>query len=191
MTAKTNPVSRQSDLVVQEATGELLIYDLKNNRALCLNETTTAVYQLCDGTNSINDLSRQLSRKLNSSVTEELVWLALDQLQRENLLATVIEKPAAFAGLSRREVIRRIGTATLVALPFITALIAPTAARAGSVSETCDTSCICSVANADQNNSQFCDLQLGGTSDCTTQIGGCDCRVNPDSSFGTCDTVGV
>jgi hypothetical protein len=78
---KGNPTSRQSDIVVQELKGEILIYDLKINKAFCLNETSALVYGLCDGNNSVKDISNQLSKKLKQPVTEDLVWLALDQMK--------------------------------------------------------------------------------------------------------------
>jgi hypothetical protein len=42
------PISRQSNVVVQEIEGEVLIYDLKVNQAYCLNQTSALVFQLCD-----------------------------------------------------------------------------------------------------------------------------------------------
>lgn len=126
------PTSRQRDIVVQELKGEMLIYDLKINKAFCLNETSAMVYRLCDGNNSVSDISKQLSKKLKSSVDEDLIWLALDQLKKENLLDNNSEVEIEFEGLSRREAIRKVGLASLIALPVISSLVAPTAAMAQS-----------------------------------------------------------
>jgi hypothetical protein len=66
-------------------------------------------------------------------VPEEVVWLALDQLKKENLLENGGEIPTKFSGMSRREVIRKVGLATAIALPVIAGLVAPTAAQAQSI----------------------------------------------------------
>lgn len=84
MTTNPYPLSRQKDIVVQELGKENLIYDLKTGKAYCLNETSSLVWQFCDGSNSIADISQKLSRKLKSPITEDLVWLAIDQLQKDN-----------------------------------------------------------------------------------------------------------
>jgi hypothetical protein len=97
-----------------------------------LNQTSALVYQLCDGKHSVSDISRELSRKLKQPVTEDLVWLVIDQLKQDNLLSNSEELNIKFDGLSRREVIRKVGFASMIALPVISSLIAPTAAMAQS-----------------------------------------------------------
>ena len=72
----SKPVSRKNDLVVQEHDGEILIYDLTHNRALCLNETSARVWRACDGINSVEDISKAVG-------SEDLVWLALAELKKE------------------------------------------------------------------------------------------------------------
>lgn len=48
-----NPIARTKDLVIQNSADEVLIYDLNDHHALCLNKTSAAVWRLCDGENSI------------------------------------------------------------------------------------------------------------------------------------------
>ncbi len=74
------PKAREENLVVQEFDGEVLIYDLNTNKAFSLNETSSLVWQLCDGDNSVSEISESISRKLDSPANEDLVWLALEQL---------------------------------------------------------------------------------------------------------------
>jgi hypothetical protein len=57
----------------------------------------------------------------------------LDELKKENLIEDNNSYVSPFSGMNRREVIRRIGFASVVALPVISSLIAPTAAMAQSV----------------------------------------------------------
>lgn len=124
------PKSRKENLVVQELEGEVLIYDLEKNKAFCLNETSALVWKLCDGNTSVSDLSEDLSKKLNSPVNEDLVWLALEQLKKEKLIENEIGTPTGFEGLSRREVVKKVGLGAMVALPIVASMVAPTSVYA-------------------------------------------------------------
>jgi hypothetical protein len=57
MFSKNKPQGRQDNLVVQELNGEVLIYDLKVNKAFCLNDTSAQVWQACDGQNRLPKLA--------------------------------------------------------------------------------------------------------------------------------------
>lgn len=127
------PLSRKSNVVVQEFANEVLIYDLKINKVFCLNQTSAMVYQLSDGINSVAEISNLMSAKFKELISEDFVWLALDELKRENLLENGDESNDHFAGSARREVIKKIGLASLVAFPLILSIAAPNAAMAQSV----------------------------------------------------------
>lgn len=119
------PKSRRSDVVVQELASEILIYDLKINKAFALNKTASTVYRACDGKTSFAELKR------TTQFTDEIIFLSLDELKKENLLeADLYISP--FAGMTRREIIRQVGLATMIALPMISSLVAPSAANAAS-----------------------------------------------------------
>src|SRR5437868_1324761 len=132
MASKANPKARQNNIVIQPLKDELLVYDLKIHKAYCLNETSALVWNLCDGNNSVSDISRELSRKLKSHVSEDFVWLALNELKEDDLLDNGQEIAIKFDGLSRREIIRKVGLASMIALPVISSLVAPAAAMAQS-----------------------------------------------------------
>lgn len=127
------PQSRQSDIVVQELVKETLIYDLKINKAFRFNETSALVWQLCDGQHSVEQISQGLSRQLNFTVSDEFVWLALDQFKRNGLLENNNVFEINFNGLSRRQIIRKVGLASMIVLPTISSLVAPTSATAASI----------------------------------------------------------
>lgn len=136
MASKFFPESRKQGIIVQELEGEVLIYDLKVNKAHCLNKTSAIVWHLCDGNNSVSDIGKQLSKKLESDVGDDFVFFALDQLNRKNLLLIPSKSSQLenkFEGLSRREIIRKIGIGSFVALPVIASLVAPTSAAAQSI----------------------------------------------------------
>ena len=142
------PIARSSDLVVQEVGEETLVYDLKTNKAKCLNETSAMIWKLCDGTRSAVEITMALSAELKTKVEQDLVLLAFDQLQKEELLTSKSDGVFALEGTSRRELIKKVGFAAVVALPVIGTVTAPTAAQTGSVNE-CDASsglnCDCGV----------------------------------------------
>lgn len=132
------PVSRRQELVIQKIDNELLVYDLKTNKAHHLTETAAYIWQHCDGNNSISDLKTLVEKKFDTKINEDFIWLALDQLNRENLLDSKIPSH----GISRREVLKKIGVAAMVALPIVASLSVPNTALATS---TCGN--VCSPAN--------------------------------------------
>lgn len=184
MRQTTSPKARQQDIIVQELNGEIIVYDLQVNRAYCLNETSAAVWQLCDGKIGVSEISRQLSGQFDSPADEDLIWLAIDQLKKHNLLENKDEIVSKFDGLSRREAIRKVGLGTMVALPVITSLIAPQAASAASV---CGGSCNCSKGNTSSQFPALCETELGGNANCPKRTL-CDCLVvaGMGSKGGTC-----
>ena len=139
------PMSRHEELVVQELTGEVLIYDLKIDKAFSLNETSAEVWKLCDGTKSVGEITALISEKINSPVTQDLVWLALEQLKKENLLDNGDLLASRFKGVSRRELIKKVGLTTAIALPVISSLVAPTAAQAQSAGSCIPIGVACTV----------------------------------------------
>lgn len=141
MESKNILKARQEDIVVQELENELLIYDLRTDKAFCLNETSALIWQTCDGTKSVSEISREISEKVNSPVSENLVWLALDQLSKDDLLSDRQPVVSKFDGLSRREIIKKVGLTSMVALPLISSLVSPRAAMAQSA--VCGQACVC------------------------------------------------
>jgi hypothetical protein len=134
------PVARSADIVVQELGKEVLVYDLKLHKAYNLNQTSSIVYKACDGRTTFADLNRK------HKFTDDLIHLALDQLRESNLIETDNQFVSPFSEMSRRAAIRRVGLVSMIALPFITSLIAPKAVDAQS--STCpalskEAPCIC------------------------------------------------
>ena len=123
-----NPIARNNGLVVQEMPDEVLVYDLDSNKAHCLNETAAFVWKSCDGSNSVADIVREFESNTGGRVSEDFVWLAIDQLHENGLMES--ETASRFAGQSRREVLKKIGLASMVALPVIASLATPQSALA-------------------------------------------------------------
>lgn len=130
------PRARTDNLVVRELPEEVLVYDLGRHAAVCLNRTAALVWKRCDGRTSVGELSRALAAELRTEGgAEELVWLALEQLGRDCLLEGRVARPAALRGVTRRELVRRLGLGAVAALPLVTSILAPTAAQAASCKE--------------------------------------------------------
>lgn len=128
------PLARTSGLVVQEVPNEVLVFDMETNEAHCLNETAAMVWKYCDGNTSVPRIAEILGKEKGSSVNDDLVWLAIDQLNEHKLLEKEVE--TRFAGQSRREALRKIGLASMIALPIIASMAAPRSVLA-------QTSCNC------------------------------------------------
>ncbi len=118
-----NPMARKTGLVVQEMPDEVLVYDLDTNKAHCLNQSAAFIWSSCDGKNSVMDIVQQFESNGRGKVTEDFVWLAIDQLNENGLLENKVAP--RFAGTSRRQVLKTIGLASVVALPVIASLVAP------------------------------------------------------------------
>jgi hypothetical protein len=135
-----NPVARQNGLVIQEMPDEVLVYDTGTNKAHCLNQSAALVWRSCDGNNSVADIVRQFETTGTGKVSEDFVWLAIDQLNDNGLLENRVV--SRFQGRSRRQVLKTIGLASMVALPVIASLLAPPTAL-GAASCACVTSAEC------------------------------------------------
>ena len=128
------PQARQDRLVVQELGDETIIYDEQRNHIHRLNQTAALVWRHCDGRRTAGDLAGVLEDELGVPATEEMVWLALDRLEKEHLLQERLVRPEAAAQISRRQMLRKaalVGGATLL-LPVIQSMVAPTPAMAMS-----------------------------------------------------------
>ena len=128
---KNLPKARQKDLVTRQIPGELLVYDLKRHRAFCLNHTAAVVWKNCNGRRGISELTQLLTDSSRLPVDEKVVWLALDQLDKSNLLHDKVPRPTGLAHFSRRDLIR-IGVVGAMTLPLITMISSPVAAQAGT-----------------------------------------------------------
>jgi hypothetical protein len=121
---KLLPKARNSEIIIRELESELLVYDATAHRAYQLNKTLMIIYQACNGVMSFNELQR------NHKYTDDLIDFALDELHANNLLEG--ERANHFAGLSRRDVIKKVGLASMIGLPIITGITAPRAVNAAS-----------------------------------------------------------
>ena len=182
MKNNVKPVARKNDLVIQESDNEVLVYDLVTNKASCLNETAAFVWQSCNGSNGIADIAKALGRKTDQAVNDDLVWLAIDELSKHKLLEEKVSAEYSVEGMSRRDVIKKIGLGTMIALPLVFTLVAPRSVHANSL---CVTGGVCSCNPTDMGTiGSVCDTMAGGVPCFDTN---CVCiRNNNGNSNQTC-----
>jgi hypothetical protein len=80
------PRMREKGLVVDDLPDEVLVYDLERHKAHCLNITAAQVWRDCDGKTSASEIARRIASQLDAPFNEELVWLALRDLDKLHLL---------------------------------------------------------------------------------------------------------
>ena len=189
------PVSRKEDIVIQELEDEVLVYDLVENKAFCLNQTSAEIWRKCDGTRSIAGIADELREELDSSVSENYVLLAIEQLEKNNLLVTNSEPENFFNNMSRREMIQKVGLSSMIALPIVSSLIAPKAVMAQSCAMT-PLSNGCPCTSNGSCNSGCCAPSPNGCVTPNSLSVGTPCRANCNCvgnccGFGNvCATVG-
>jgi hypothetical protein len=129
MTHRDAPCRIWEHLSTQPIGTETLVYDDRRHLAFCLNQSSSVVWHLANGARSIAQIAVEASVQLKTPVSEELVLLALEELQRDGLV-----EPAAVAKLehtvSRRVMLQRLGAGGAMLLPIVSAIVAPTAAQA-------------------------------------------------------------
>jgi hypothetical protein len=131
---RTMPRARQAGLIVRELDDETLIYDVDTDKAHCLNQTAALIWKHCDGTSAVSQICEVLSQTMETTIDQKVVWYALEQFNKDRLLEEKIEPPAAFmiAGMSRRQMVRTLGLAAMVAIPVVTSIVAPAPVQAQS-----------------------------------------------------------
>jgi hypothetical protein len=132
-----NPVARRSGLVVRELPDEVLVYDLDRHQAHCLNRTAAAVFRAADGRHDVAGLAEDLAHQAGGAADEDVVRMALEQLDKACLLEGT-SGPGPAAGLSRRDAMLKVGLGAAVLLPIVTSILAPTPAEAAA---TCVNDC--------------------------------------------------
>ena len=145
--AERMPCARQEGLIIEDLPGEVLVFDSERDRAHCLNQTAALVWKYCDGKTTVSQMARNLERDLNTpNVDERMVSYALEQLSRDHLLDESFVPAAMLSGLTRRQMVRTLGIAAVIAVPVVTSIVVPTAQAATSClppGQPCGTSAQC------------------------------------------------
>src|SRR5205085_3154400 len=89
------PRARQEDLVIEGLDGETLVYDMRTHKAHCLNPTAALVWNRCDGRATVGEMRAALEKELGVKVRAEVVWVAIEQLDKAQLLTDRLPRSAA------------------------------------------------------------------------------------------------
>ena len=118
-----NPLARKSDIVAENLPEEVVLYDKTNNKVHCLNKTAAAIWESCDGTRTVEDLAQVVEAKLGAPTDRKLVLLALEELEKADLMETgsVVVPDAVLT--SRREAVGKIAMAGSA---LVATIVAPT-----------------------------------------------------------------
>jgi hypothetical protein len=137
---KTTPdksafVPKRKDTIVRQLSDELLAYDRATNKAHCLNESATEIWNLCDGERAVADIVPLLKKNAKAPIDEQMLWMALIKLEKAGLLQNDVPLSDPARTLSRREVSRRVGSmAAALVVPVIASVLVPKATAAVSCS---------------------------------------------------------
>jgi Coenzyme PQQ synthesis protein D (PqqD) len=132
-TEKTPLRLQSTNLILEDLRDELMIYDPERNKAFCLNQTAAYVWKHADGKTTVAEIAKRMEQDLQKPVNEQVVWFALDVLSKDGLLATTPALPPPAPGVTRRDMLQKMGMGAM-AIPVVTALfVSPAKAHASSV----------------------------------------------------------
>jgi len=127
------PHARSSGLIITDLDEEALVYDKERDKAYCLNQTSALVWKYANGKRTVAEIAQAMEHKLHSPVDEQVVWFALQQLEKDRLLRPDAPLPVQASELSRREFVRKMGILAVgVSVPAIISMTAPQSAFAAS-----------------------------------------------------------
>lgn len=163
----TRRTARSDRLLVEPMGDEVVVYDQDSDVVHHLNAVTAAVWRLLDGQRDLNDVRIASSPALGVDVPAAAITEAIRLLEEARLLLPEAEGVRAEQGLTRRQMLVRMGL-TAAAIPVITTILAPTPAAA----LTC-------TSRACKRNGTVAERCPGET---TSGSGNCRCSANN----GTC-----
>jgi hypothetical protein len=161
---------KSEDIIVQSLGKELLIFDTASNRAVSLNETAAKVWQSLDGMRSVSDIASEYDFPI------DLVLLAVEELQKRDLLKEKVETGLPQGRTSRRQMLIKATTAG-IALPLIIGIVAPSAVHAQSG---------CVVPNGELPGFTFSIFSTAGN----CPVRDCPTECNATASFTCCSGTG-
>jgi len=119
------------DVLRTDLEGEVVLYDPERHLAHSLNRAAAAIWNYCDGQNTLTGLRRLVSDELGVAVDESDIRLGLQQLEQTHLLAQNFEDDET-KRLNRRAALkmagRRLAVAALASPLVISALVPKPAA---------------------------------------------------------------
>ena len=122
------------DVLRTDLEGEIVLYDPERHLAHSLNRAAVAIWNYCDGHNTLAGLRRLVSDELGVAVDDSDIRLGLQQLEQTHLLAQNFEDDEA-KRLNRRAALKTAGRRLAVvalASPLVISALVPKPAAAVS-----------------------------------------------------------
>lgn len=136
----TLPLARRDGLTIETVGDEVLILDSTSNTVHLLNRPAAFVWQQADGTRTPDEIAQAMTRAFGASADPQIVWYALERLDKKHLLETRLPAPLSAQGITRRQFLKR-AAAGAVLLAVVTSIVTPTTAEAQSACSPADGSC--------------------------------------------------
>lgn len=146
--------------MLQRVGQELVLYDLRFNRAIHLNASLMAVWDCCDGRTSIDEIPSLVASKIGRPVNSDFVELALDELRQRSLLEGIEPAASTPQEITRREWLKKACAVSLVALPVLSSITVPSPTAAMS------TACLNTDGQGNELNGCLCTAANDCASDC-------------------------
>jgi hypothetical protein len=127
--AASLPRALHDGVLATDVGDEIVVYHSKDHRGHCLNRPAAVIWRHLDGRTSMAEMVERLEQELTAPADEDMVWLALKELDRAHLLEGPLELPAE-RRVSRRSMLQRMGAAAgagAILLPAISTVVAPPA----------------------------------------------------------------
>ncbi len=119
------PIKRQ-DLISEQVSDELVLLDPIDLKVHHLNASAAAIFELCDGAHTVEDLAQPLLDTLASNDARQYVQATLELLAEAQLLEPESVSPT----VGRRTFLKSLSG--LVALPVVASVLIPTPSQAST-----------------------------------------------------------
>jgi Coenzyme PQQ synthesis protein D (PqqD) len=128
-------IARQNQLLVEAVNDELVVYDLDRGVVHLLNPVGAFVWRHCNGRTTVAKLAMLLRDEYELPADEDVVLLAVNDLEKHHLLDETQASSATSKMFSRRQAIQRLAATAGIGImfPLIESLNPPTAQAAISL----------------------------------------------------------
>lgn len=116
------PLANRDALLLEYVGDQLVVYDQTRRRLHVLSRSAALVWQHCNGEREVAQLAEIAVRELGTAVDDEVVLLALQQLDEAGLLRTPQRSAPHVDSMTRRAMMRRAleGLGAGVLMPIVT-----------------------------------------------------------------------
>lgn len=152
-TNQQTPLARREELVVEELPDEILVYDLRQHKAHCLNKSAAFIWEQCDGLTSARELAQLTTDEFQAPIDESMIWQTLERLGKANLLAEPVKRPSGDRFRSRRAMLGKLSAAAMLSVPVVMSITSPSSAAAASAPPAC---IACSIFGSGKGRANTC-----------------------------------